>query len=197
MTRAHLRRRSFLFAAGGAALLAREAHADPITLRAPVAGRVMSGTFGTPELSAGVWLSERVGLAVEWRLPASAVGASIATRWTLVGDRLGWGVDLTVAGGLVLPLISLSGAVSVTPSLMGRWRGEHVSLGAAIVSPTVLRVVPDPAVRIPLLLEVWLSGHYRRAHLGVQASVGSVFVSGLSWAYAIQVSGFVGWDLGA
>ncbi|MFO0644963.1 MAG: hypothetical protein U0326_01915 [Polyangiales bacterium] len=190
------RRTSTLALALPAALLcARECRADPLALRAPVAGRVVTATFGTPELSAGAWLSDRFGFAVEWHLPASAVGGSIATRRTLVGERMGWGVDLTLAGGLTVPLISLAGAVSFTPALVGRWRNDYVHVAASVVSPMVLRVVPDPALRLPLLLEVWLIGHYRRLSLGVQGSVGSVFVTGLSWAYAIQASGFVGWDL--
>ncbi len=188
-------RRTSTLALAAALLAARECRADPLTLRAPVPGRVVTATFGTPELSAGAWLSDRFGFALEWHLPASAVGGSVATRRTLVGARMGWGVDLTLAGGLMVPLISISGALSFTPALVGRWRNDYVQVAASFVTPMVLRVVPDPALRLPLLLEVWLVGHYRRLHLGVQGSVGSVFVTGLSWAYAIQASGFVGWDL--
>ncbi len=179
------------------ALASRSASADPIALRAPLTGRTLVGTFGTPEISAGAWLSDRFGFAIEWRLPVSSAGASVARRWTLVGERMSWGVDLSVAAGLVVPLIAPAGAVSLTPALIGRWRNQYLQVSASVVSPAVFQVLPEPAARLPLLFEVWIIGHYHQAHLGAQGSVGSVFVTGLSWAYAVQVSGFLGWDLDA
>lgn len=175
--------------------LARAASADPIVLRAPVPHRVIAATLGTPELSAGVWLSERLGVAVEWRLPAGAVGASVATRWTMVGDRMGWGVEYTMAAGLVVPLLTVAGAMSVTPSFMGRWRSDRVQVAASIVSPMVLRVAPDSTVRVPVLLEVWFIVHVGPVNVGAQGAVGSVYVPGLSWSNTVQVSGYLGWDL--
>jgi hypothetical protein len=187
--------RTAVLALGVTIVLARVASADPIVLRAPVPRRVVAATLGTPELSAGVWLTERFGLAVEWRLPAGAVGASAATRWTLVGDAMGWGVEFRMAAGLVVPLLTLAGGVSVTPAVMGRWRSDRVQVAANIVSPMVLRVAPDPTLRVPVLLELWLVVHVGPANVGVQGSVGSVYVPGLSWSNAVQVSGYLGWDL--
>ena len=187
--------RTSVLAIAATMVLARSASADPIVLRAPVPRRVVAATLGTPELSAGVWLTERFGLAVEWRLPAGAVGASAATRWTLVGDPMGWGVEYTMAAGLVVPLLTFAGGVSVTPAIVGRWRSDRVQVAASLVSPIVLRVAPDPTMRVPVLLEVWLVVHLGPANVGVQGSVGSVYVPGLSWSNAVQVSGYLGWDL--
>ena len=76
MTHAPRTARTCVIAVAVTIVLARSASADPIVLRAPVPRRVVAATLGTPELSAGVWLSPRFGLALEWRLPAGAVGAS-------------------------------------------------------------------------------------------------------------------------
>lgn len=170
-------------------------HADPIALRGPTWGRVASFSAGTPELSAGAWLTERFGLAVEWRLPVAATGVSAATRWRLVGDVRGWGVDLTLAGGVVVPLLDPAVAVSITPSVAGRWRGQYLQVAAVLVAPTVVRIAPDTLVRLPLLAEAWIATHIASLSVGVQGSVGSVFVPGLSWSNAVQVSAWVGWDL--
>ncbi len=183
------------WAIAAAVALGSEARADPLVLRAPVPGRVVAGTAGTPELSAGAWITERFGLAVEWRLPSAAAGASAGTRWTLVGDRLGWGVDAVVAAGVVVPLIAPAGAVSITSAVVGRWRSEALQVSANLASPLVIRVAPDTTVRLPLLLEVWITAHLGPVHFGAQGSVGSTYVPTLSWSSAIQVSGYLGWDL--
>jgi hypothetical protein len=70
--------------------LARVAEADPVALRVPVERqRVLIAALGVPEMSVGWWFSERFALSAEWRLPASAAGASLGTRWTLLGEPRG------------------------------------------------------------------------------------------------------------
>lgn len=171
------------------------AAADPLALRIPAERRFAALAIGVPEVSAGWWFSERFGLAVEWRLPASAVGASLGTRWTLVGDALGFGVDATLAVGVTVPLIEPGGAVSVTPSILGRWRGRYAVVAASVVVPAVARLLPDPDLRLPVLFELWLGGHFGPWRTGLHGNVGSTWVPGLSWSGAFQGTVYLGHDL--
>jgi hypothetical protein len=176
--------------------LARVAEADPVALRVPVERqRVLIAALGVPEMSVGWWFSERFALSAEWRLPASAAGASLGTRWTLLGEPRGWGVDANLAVGVLIPLIEPGAAVSVTPSILGRWRGDHVVVGASVVAPIVARVLPSPDLRLPVLFEVWLGGHIARWRAGVHGAVGSTWVPGLSWSGTFQGTLYVGYDL--
>ena len=184
-------------AAGALALtLTTAAQADPVALRVPMERRrAVVAAIGGPEMSVGWWFSERFALSAEWRLPASAAGASLGTRWTLVGEALGWGVDAGLAVGVVVPLIDPGAAVSVTPSIVGRWRNEYVTVAASAVVPAVARVFPGPDLRLPVLFELWLGGHVARWRAGVHGAVGSTWVPGLSWSGAFQGTVFVGHDL--
>jgi hypothetical protein len=166
--------------------------ADPIALRVPVERRGMVLAAGAPEVSVGWWFTRRFGIAAEWRLPASAVGASVGARWTLVGEALGWGVDAVVAVGAVVPLIDPGVALSVTPSLVGRWRGERVVVATSVAAPTVARFLPMPDLRLPLLVELWLGGRVGAWWAGVHGGVGSTWVPGLAWSGAFQGTVYVG-----
>jgi hypothetical protein len=168
--------------------------ADPVALRVPVERRAAVIAVGAPDLSAAWWLSSRFGLAVEWRLPASAVGASIGARWVLLGEPAGWGVDAIVAVGAVVPLLDPGVALSVTPSVVGRWRGEHVAVAASVVAPAVARFVPAPDLRLPILFELWFGGRLGRWMAGLHGGVGSTWVPGLSWSGAFQATVYVGRD---
>lgn len=189
--------RRLRIAAGALALtLTTAAQADPVALRVPMERRrAVVVAIGGPEMSAGWWFSERFALSAEWRLPASAAGASLGTRWTLVGEPFGWGIDAGLAVGVVVPLLDPGAAVSVTPSIVGRWRNEYFVVAASAVMPVVARVVPDPDLRLPVLFELWLGGHLARWRAGVHGAVGSTWVPGLSWSGTFQGTVFVGYDL--
>jgi hypothetical protein len=171
------------------------AHADPVALRVPLERRAVVLALGAPDLSAAWWFSERFGIAAEWRLPASAVGASLGARFTLVGEPRGWGVDATLAVGAMVPLLDPGVALSVTPTLRGRWQGEHLLVAASVVAPAVARFVPSPDLRLPILAELWLGGQFARWRAGLHAGVGSTWVPGLSWSGAFQATAYLARDL--
>lgn len=171
------------------------AHADPIALRGPAWGRVLAVMPGLPELSAAWWVRPAVGFALEWRFPASAAGASVGTRWTVIGDTLGWGVEVHIAGGVMVPLLDPGVGLSVTPAVHGRWRDEHLHVGASVAVPAVLRVAPGADLRVPPVIELWFALHFGRLSFGLHGNVGSVYVPGLDWSTTYQGSLYLAWDL--
>lgn len=189
-------RRAVLLSSGLAALcVPARASCDPIALRAPFEGRTAVAAGGAPECSVAFWLDRRFGVAVEWRLPASAVGADIGTRWTLLGDTLGWGVDLNASVGLTVPLIVPGVGVNITPSVVGRWRDEHFLVATSVAIPSIAQVLPSPDLRLPVMFELWLGGHYGRFRGALHGGVGSTWMPGLSWSGAFQATALVGVDL--
>jgi hypothetical protein len=119
----------------------------------------------------------------------------LGTRYLLLGEVQGWGVDLHVAGGVTVPLGAPAAALTGTAAIAGRWRNEYFHLSVLAVSPVVVRVFPDPTFRLPIAFELWFTVRVARLHLGAQASAGNTFVPGLSWSSAFQASGVLGWSL--
>jgi hypothetical protein len=156
------------------AALASPAAADPLALRHGVDGRAVVVEGGYPSISAGYWVGPALGLALDWRLPAAAVSGSIGTRKTVAqGPRHG-GVDLFVAGGLLVPLVDPGVAITASPAIqMGR-RGPkgHVTFGVA--APMEALLVPRARLRIPVLLELRVGGNLGPLWLGLRGGVGPV-----------------------
>jgi hypothetical protein len=176
-------------------LVSWSAWADPLVLRAPVASRVAAVIVGAPEVSVGLSIDSRYAIALEWRLPRSAVGASIGRRWTLVGEELGWGVDAHLAAGVVFPLLSPAVALSATPAVVGRWRNQTFAVAVSGAAPLVVKLFPEADLRVPLLFEAWFVARVRDVYFGVQGSVGGTYVPGLSWSAAFQGSLYAAWAI--
>ncbi len=156
----------------------RTAAADPLALRhgQPERGVIVEG--GWPSVSAGVWLKPRLGLALDWRLPAAAAGLSIGTRRTLADGPRHGGVDLFVAGGVLVPFIEPGVALTATPAIQAGHRGgiAHVTIGLA--APIEARLAPEPQLRLPLLLELRLGFNLGPLWLGLRGGLGAALNTG-------------------
>lgn len=168
-----------------AALFPCTALADPIVLRGPRVGPSFGVAFGAPDASLGGWISERLGVALEWRVPA-AIGASVGTRSVLAGRAQGAGIDLVGAAGLRVLRYDPGLAVTATVALQARYRSEGFWIGAGLATSSALRFVGGVDARLPLMLEGALAGRVGRMWVGVQGGAGLVFVPGLSPSLALQ-----------
>ncbi|MEI8254269.1 MAG: hypothetical protein WCJ30_01205, partial [Deltaproteobacteria bacterium] len=157
----------------------RASLADPLVLRGPDVGQGFAVAIGSPDASLGGWITPRIGVALEWRAPAM-IGASVGTRFTLVGRPRGGGIDLHGAVGLRGLRYDPGLAVSATVALQARYRSEGFWFSAGLVSSSALQFVGGIDARLPLMLEIALAGRVGRVWLGVQGGAGMVFVPGLS-----------------
>lgn len=167
------------------AIFSRPAGADPLVLRGPDVGPSFAVAVGGPDSSLGGWITPRIGVALEWRAP-SAIGASVGTRFTLVGRPRGAGIDLSGAVGFGGLRYDPGVAVTATVALQARHRLEGFWFSAGLVSSSALQFVGGLEARLPLMLEIALAGRLGRVWVGVQAGAGMVFVPGLSPSLALQ-----------
>ena len=164
------------------------AAADPLALRhgGPERGLVVEG--GWPTVSAGWWVGPGLGLAVDWRLPAGAIGASLGTRTTVSNGPRHGGVDLFGAGGALVPLVDPGLALTATPAVQAGKRGPttHVTIGLA--APVELLLVPRAQLRLPVLLELRFGGKLGPLWLGLRGGIGPVLTAPGDPGFALQWS---------
>lgn len=164
------------------------AAAEPLALRHGGEDRALIVEGGWPNLSVGYWLGPKLGLAVDWRLPAAAISVSVGTRETLVhGPRHG-GVDVFVSGGMLVPLIDPGLAVTATPAVQFGKRGPttHVTLGFA--APLEFLMTPRTQLRAPVLLELRAGGNLGPFWIGLRGGVGPIVTYPGATGFTVQWS---------
>lgn len=151
------------------------AWADPMALRAPAGSVVV--VVGLPESSVAAALTPHLGVAVEVH-PFSAVGAAVGLRGDLFRGERAFGLELSAAGGLDLPLVDPGLAVSLTPAAELGWAGGSVDATLGLVVPAVVRVAPGADLRLPVLGELWLGGKVGALRLGGTFAAGQLWMAG-------------------
>lgn len=173
----------------------RAAFADPIALRSVDTGNAVHLALGYPDSSIGAWIAPHLGVSFEWRPPV-ALGASLATRFTLIGRPRGVGLDAFGAAGLMLLRYDPGAAVTATLALQLRYRSESFWLALGVASPMAFQFVDTADARFPLMLELAMQVHAGRVWIGAQGGAGLVFVPGLSPSLALQAAllATIPWD---
>lgn len=166
------------------AACAAPAAADPMALRHDVEDKALVIEGGWPNLSVGYWVGPKLGLAVAWRLPAAAISASMGTRKTLSQGPKDGGVDLFIAGGLLVPTIIPGIAVTATPAIQMGKRAPKGHFTFGIAAPIEALLAPRAQLRVPVLLELRLGGKLGPLWLGLRGGLGPVL-------YAPGAPGFV------
>lgn len=167
---------------------AAPAAADPLALRHAVAGKTLVVEGGWPNVSVGYWVGPRLGLAVDWRLPAAAISASVGTAKTVSqGPKYG-GVDLFFAGGLLVPLVTPGVAVTATPAIQLGKRGPKSHFTFGIAAPIEALLTPQPQLRAPLLLELRLGGEVGPLWIGLRGGAGPVIMLPGAMGFAMHWS---------
>jgi len=165
------------------------AHADPIALRAPQGA--LGVVVAVPDSSVAGWLTSHVGLSVDVH-PWSTVGASVGYRGDVFRKATGFGLELSVAGGPTLPVLDPGAALSATPSASLGWAGRGVDATLGLAVPAVLRIAPDPDLRLPVIGEVWLGGRVGGVRLGGTFGAGQMWITGapveLGWHLGLYVA---------
>jgi len=169
-------------------LAPRTAVADPVTLRhgAPERGLVFQA--GWPDVSAAWWMGPQLGLAVEWKLPASAVAASVGTRRRLPLGSGPWALDAFLAGGLLVPTVNPGLAISATPAVQLGRRGERFELDLGLAMPMELQLLTERRLRAPLLLEAGVGGDLGPVALGLRGGFGAVLTTPGTLGFLVQWS---------
>ncbi|MEL6348250.1 MAG: hypothetical protein AAFV53_34390 [Myxococcota bacterium] len=162
------------------------AAADPLALRTP--GQTWSLAAGAPTLSAGAWWSDQWGAAINLRTSGSALGAAVGARRRLLGDADRWGLDGYLAAGISAPLIEPAAAITLTPSVRVRRRGERTDWGVAVSAPAAGRVTGGWAHRIPVMLEPSVSVRLGGLRVGAMVGLGAAFNSGGPITYEQQAA---------
>jgi hypothetical protein len=172
----------------GLCCLPRPVAADPVTLRHgdPQEGLVLQA--GWPQVSAAWWLGPDLGLALAWRLPASAVSASAGTRRRTVLGAGPWALDTFLAGGLLVPMVDPGLALTATPALQLGRRGEHGELDLGLAAPLEIELVPTRRLRAPLLLEAGFGVELGPIEAGLRGGFGPVLLAPGALAFATQWS---------
>ncbi len=169
-------------------LAPRTAVADPVTLRhgAPERGLVFQA--GWPDVGAAWWLGPRLGVAVEWKLPASAVAASVGTRRRVPLGSGPWAFDAFLAGGVLVPTVNPGLALSATPAVQLGRRGERVELDLGLAMPLELQLISERRLRAPLLLEAGFGGDLGPVALGLRGGFGAVLTEPGALGFLLQWS---------
>lgn len=136
-----------LFAIGAAS-------ADPIALRAPLSEgfRGAEVVFGAPS-SAIAWRNGTWGVCVDAAPTGAIVGASAGVRRAIVRNDGDMGVDIVLAGGVIVPLIDPGVGVNVTTALQAGWFGDRSTFAVGLAAPIAVRLAPGVGIRVPLLAE--------------------------------------------
>lgn len=150
------------------------AFADPVALRAP-AGDI-AVVVGVPDSSAGVSVTSHVGVSVDVHA-FDAVGASIGYRRDVFRRPTGFGLELAIAGGPMVPLRDPGLAVSATPSVALGWARGPVDATLGVAVPAVARLT-GPGLRLPVLGELWVGGRVGHARVGGTLGVGQMWILG-------------------
>lgn len=165
---------------------ARPALADPVALRhgAPAEGFVLQA--GWPDVSAAWWLQPELGVALAWRLPASAVSASVGTRRRLPLGSGPWALDGYLAAGLLVPTVDPGLALTATPALQLARRGSRGSLDLGVALPLELQLLTERRLRVPVLLELGGGAVLGPIELGLRGGFGPVFTAPGAMGFALQ-----------
>lgn len=159
-----------------ALVLPATAAADPFALRLPSRGAPeVVAAVGWPHQSGGFWLTDRLGVAAEVRVPFGSVGGSIGTRATLARGTRGWGLEVFLAGGALHTLAEPGTALTCTASVRGSVIIKAFDLGVGIAIPAVLRVGPGPHPiqgRLPLQVEILLGVDVGPTRIGIAYATG-------------------------
>ncbi len=176
--------------------LAPTASADPLALRVPGSGAQVVVAGGWPQVSAGFWLKNEVGVAVDGYLNGSSLGIAVGTRGSLTRARVGWGIDGFVAMGVFFPLLNPGFGLSFTPALHLGYRGERFRAVVGLASPLAFRLAPGEEARLPLLVELQLGGKPGPVWIGAQVGMGPVGLPGQSSQISLQAGLLVAVDVG-
>ena len=164
------------------------AAAEPLALRHGIDAKALVVEGGWPNISVGYWVGPRLGLAVDWRLPAAAISASIGTRKTLSQGPKHNGVDVFVAGGVLVPTILPGVAFTATPAIQMGKRGPKSHFTFGIVAPIEAQLSPRTVLRVPVLLELRLGGDVGPLWIGLRGGAGPVLYAPGTTGFVIQWS---------
>lgn len=176
---------------------AAPAAADPLALRHGIEGKALVIDGGWPNLSVGYWVGPRLGLAVEWRLPAAAISGSVGTRKTVSHGPKHNGVDLFIAGGLLVPTILPGIAVTATPAIQLGKRGPKSHFTFGIAAPLEALLAPRAQLRVPVLLELRLGGKLGPLCVGLRGGAGPVFTAPGTTGFTLQWSLWIRFPTGS
>ena len=157
----------------GLAAVSGDALADPVALRhaGPAGGLVVDA--GWPDVSAAWWLSDRLGVGVAWRLPASAVSGAVGLRRRKALGGSQWAVDLYGAAGVLVPTVDPGLALTATPAVrLGRDARLDFGLGLAV--PVELPFLGERRLRAPVLAEATVGYDFGPVEAGVRVGAGPV-----------------------
>jgi hypothetical protein len=177
-------------------LFCARASADGVAMRAPMPKRGLVFEIGFPSSEVGFWFNDWIGIGVHARLPFSVIGAEVALRRTLVGEkRSGFGLDGLIAFGLDVPILAPSFVATATASLAGRYYGQTFFVQVAASAPTALRLADPFEARIPVLGELWVGGRAPSLWIGIHIAGGVALVPPQRPSPVVQVGLAMGLEL--
>lgn len=158
-----------------ALLLLSLAHADPVALRAP--GDHLTLSVGAPDSSVGLWLRDDLGVSLDLR-GTSAMGASVGWRRDLVRGERGLGLELTVAGGPMVPFYDPGLALACAPALQVGWVKPRLDAELGLAVPALFRLAPGADAYVPVMGELWLGTGVGPVRFGLHLGMGSAWAAG-------------------
>lgn len=173
-----------------ALLLLAVAHADPVALRAP--GDLVTVSIGAPDSSAGVWLRDDLGVSVDLH-GASAIGASVGWRRDLARAKNGFGLDLSLAGGPMVPFWDPGLALALAPAIQLGWARPHLDAELGLAAPAVVRLAPGSDAYVPVVGELWLGTRVGDARFGAHLGMGSAWAAASPSEVALEAGLDLGW----
>jgi hypothetical protein len=148
--------------------------ADPIALRAP--SGAVAVVLGVPDSSVAVSVAPHVGVSIDARA-LDAVGASVGYRSDLFRRDTGFGLEVSIAGGPMVPLLDPGLALSATPALALGWAHHSLDATIGVAIPAVARFTGFD-LRIPVLGELWLGGRIGPVRVGGTFAAGQMWITG-------------------
>ena len=174
-----------------AVLLLAAAHADPVALRAP--GDHVTLSVGAPDSSLGVWLRDDLGVSLDLR-GTSALGASVGWRRDLARSEGGLGIELTVAGGPMVPFYDPGLALACAPTRAGGWVKPRLDAELGLAVPAVVRLAPGADAYVPVLGELWLGTGIGPVRFGMHLGMGSAWGAGSPSEVPLEAGIELGWS---
>ena len=175
---------------------APRAFADGVAMRSPMPQRGLVFEIGFPSSEVGFWFNDWIGIGVHARLPFSVVGAEVALRKTLAGDRRsGFGLEGLIAFGLDVPILAPSFVATATASLAGRYYGQTFFVQVAATTPVALRLADPFEARVPVLGELWVGGRAPSLWIGIHLAGGVAIVPPQRPSPVVQVGLAMGLEL--
>ncbi len=112
----------------------------------------------------------------------------MGTRKAVADGPKHGGVDLFVAGGVLMPLIDPGVALTATPAIQLGKRGPTTHLTIGLAAPLEVLLAPSLQLRAPVLLELRLGGNLGPLWLGLRGGAGPVVTAPGATGFTLQWS---------